>query len=204
MQRRQVVAGDWPVSVASRGFTLPEIMIAMSIGSMLMLSAAQIYPLMRQRSQSLGRHYQLDQLLHQTVFTLAKDLRRAGFCNGSCEGKPVITGHADGEPEGSCIIILYDLNRNGRWEKPGTADSEYFGYRLRQGGIEIQRGSADCGSSGWEKLLDPAEVSVMRFSVSVSPENSAGGLYSLQLEARWRNTPSIHRQVTEMVSGHSL
>lgn len=125
MQRRQVVAGDWPVSVASRGFTLPEIMIAMSIGSMLMLSAAQIYPLMRQRSQSLGRHYQLDQLLHQTVFTLAKDLRRAGFCNGSCEGKPVITGHADGEPEGSCIIILNDLNRNGRWEKPGTADSEY-------------------------------------------------------------------------------
>ncbi|WP_244212732.1 prepilin peptidase-dependent protein [Rahnella woolbedingensis] len=190
--------------VASRGFTLPEIMIAMSIGSMLMLSAAQIYPLMRQRSQSLGRHYQLDQLLHQTVFTIAKDLRRAGFCNGSCEGKPVITGHAEGEPEGSCVIILYDLNRNGRWEKPGAADSEYFGYRLRQGGIEIQRGAADCGSSGWEKLLDPSEVSVMKFSVKESSAEASGGLYSLQLEARWSNNPSVHRQVTEMVAGRSL
>lgn len=100
----------------ANGFTLPEVMMAMGVGSMLMLSAAQIYPLMRQRSQSLGRHYQLEELLHQTAFTIEKDVRRAGFCNGICQGKTVIIGNASGEPAGSCIIVIYDLNRNGRWE----------------------------------------------------------------------------------------
>jgi len=194
-----------PVNLARcQGFTLPEVMIAMGIGSMLMLSAAQIYPLMRQRSQSLGRHYQLEQLLRQTTFAIGKDIRRAGFCNGTCEGKSVIIGNAAGETTSSCILVIYDLNRNGTWDKPGTADSEYFGYRLRQGGIEIQRGAGDCSSGGWEKLLDPAEVSVTRFVVTEVAASGSGRLYSLQLEASWSKNPFIHRQVTEMIAGHVL
>lgn len=188
----------------SRGFTLPEVMIAMGIGSMLILCAAQIYPMMRQRSQSLGRYYQLDQLLRQTGFTIGKDLRRAGFCNGQCGGKPVIIGNAAGEAEGSCVIVIYDLNRNGQWDKPGTAEPEYFGYRLRQGGIEIQRGSGDCGGTGWEKLLDPSEVNVTRFSVTERAGTRAANLYTVQLEAHWSNNPFIHRQVTDLVAGHFL
>lgn len=192
------------ISRNSLGFTLPEVMMAMGLGSMLMLSAAQIYPMMRQRSQSLGRHYQLDQLLRQTTFTMEKDLRRAGFCNGSCEGKSVIIGNAAGEAAGSCVIAIYDLNRNGKWEKLGTAESEYFGYRLRQGGIEIQRGAADCSGSGWEKLLDPAEVSVTKFNVTEQTGGSDGHLFSLQLEARWSKNPFIHQQVSALVAGHNL
>lgn len=188
----------------TRGFTLPEMMLAMGIGSMLMLSAAHIYPLMRQRSQSLGRHYQLEQLLRQTIFTIEKDLRRAGFCNGFCEGRTLIVGNASGEPVGSCAIVIYDLNRNGRWEKPGTAESEYFGYRLRQGGIEIQRGADECNSSGWEKLLDPAEVNVTKFVVTEHSGLNAGRLFSLELEARWSKDPLIHRQIIAQVAGHSL
>jgi prepilin peptidase dependent protein B len=179
-------------------------MIAMGIGSMLMLSAAQIYPLMRQRSQSLGRHYQLEQLLRQTTFAIGKDIRRAGFCNGTCEGKSVIIGNAAGEAANSCILVIYDLNHNGKWDKPGTAESEYFGYRLRQGGIEIQRGAADCSSSGWEKFLDPAEVNVTRFVVTEVAASGSGRLYSLQLDGSWSKNPFIHRQVTEMIAGHVL
>nr|WP_129954953.1 prepilin peptidase-dependent protein [Rahnella sp. RFA10(1/100)] len=187
-----------------QGFTLPEVMIAMGIGSMLMLSAAQIYPLMRQRSQSLGRHYQLEQLLRQSISAIGKDIRRAGFCNGNCEGKSFIISNAVGEAPGSCIIVIYDLNRNGIWDKTSSPESEYFGYRLRQGGIEIQRGTDDCGSSGWEKLLDPAEVNVTRFTITQVAESASGRLYSLQLEARWSKDPFIHRQVNEMIAGHVL
>jgi len=204
MQRRAAFAWHQRMSVICRGFTLPEVMIAMGVGSMLMLSAAQIYPLIRQRSQSLGRHYQLEQLLRQTTFAIGKDLRRAGFCNGNCEGKPVIVSNAVGETAGSCVIVIYDLNRNGRWEGPGAAESEYFGYRLRQGGIEIQRGAGDCGSSGWEKLLDPSEVNVTKFSVTEHISPGSAGLYSLQLDAQWSQNPFIHRQVTEQIAGHFL
>ncbi len=188
----------------TQGFTLPEVMMAMGVGSMLMLSAAQVYPLMRQRSQSLGRHYQLDQLLRQTSFTIEKDLRRAGFCNGVCDGKTVILGNASGETTGSCVIAIYDLNRNGHWEKPGSAESEYFGYRLRQGGIETQRGADTCNSSGWDKLLDPAEVNVTKFAVTEHSDLTAGRLFSLELEARWSKDPMIHRKIIVQVAGHSL
>jgi len=143
-------------------------------------------------------------LLRQTTFAIGKDIRRAGFCNGTCEGKSVIIGNAAGEAASSCILVIYDLNRNGKWDKPGTAESEYFGYRLRQGGIEIQRGAGDCSSAGWENFLDPAEVNVTRFEVTELAASGSGRLYSLQLEASWSNNPLIHRQVTEMIAGHVL
>jgi len=37
------------------GFTLPEVMLAMGIGSMLLLGAAQTFPLLRQHSQDLAQ-----------------------------------------------------------------------------------------------------------------------------------------------------
>jgi prepilin peptidase dependent protein B len=97
-----------------RGFTLPEVLMALGIGSMLMLSSAQLYPLLRQRSQNLAHHFQLDQLLRSTVSNIEKDLRRAGFCNGECSGRATVMGQSMGEPSHSCVIIAYDLNRNGR------------------------------------------------------------------------------------------
>src|SRR5471030_119042 len=186
----------------SQGFTLPEMLIAISIGSMLMLSAAQLYPLLRQRSQSLSRHFQLDQLLRGTVFNIEKDLRRAGFCNGECKGKTVTFGNSEGERKNSCIIIVYDLNRNGRWDPPGSSEPDYFGYRLRQGGIETQRGTDSCTGGSWEKLLDPSEVQVTEFNVTESAASERGHLYSIVLSARWSDAPAIHRQVEKKVAGY--
>ncbi|MGC6388691.1 prepilin peptidase-dependent protein [Ewingella sp. S1.OA.A_B6] len=188
--------------VRSQGFTLPEVLMAISIGSMLMLSAAQLYPMFRHRSQSLGRHFQLDQLLRGTAFNIEKDLRRAGFCNGECKGKAVMIGNSDGEAANSCVIIIYDLNRNGRWDPPGSIEPDYFGYRLRDRGIETQRGTDNCSEGGWEKLLDPSEVQVTGFKITdtVSPKN--GHLYSISLSARWRDALTIHRHIEKRVAGY--
>lgn len=186
----------------SRGFTLPEVLMALSIGSMLMLSAAQLYPLLRQRSQNLGRHFQLDQLLRGTVFNIEKDLRRAGFCNGECTGKPVTFGNSEGEPANSCVIIVYDLNRNGRWDLPGSSEPDYFGYRLRQGSIETQRGAQNCTGVGWEKLLDPTEVQVTEFNITDAMTPNNGHLYSIRLSANWSDAKTIHRRVEKQVAGY--
>lgn len=185
-----------------QGFTLPEVLMALSIGSMLMLSSAQIYPLLRQRSQSLSRHFQLDQLLRGALFNIEKDLRRSGFCNGTCQGKAVVLGHSAGEPVDSCVIIAYDLNRNGRWEPAGQHDAEYFGYRLRDGGIETQRGATSCNGGGWEKLLDPGEVKVTAFKIVNLLRAKGHSLFAINIEAQWRDSPAIHRQVASRVVGH--
>lgn len=186
----------------SQGFTLPEVLMAISIGSMLMLSAAQLYPLLRQRSQSLGRHFQLDQLLRGTAFNIEKDLQRAGFCNGECQGKAVAIGNSEGERANSCVIIAYDLNRNGRWDPPGSSEPDYFGYRLRQGGIETQRGTDSCTGGGWEKLLDPSEVQVTEFNVTDTLASERGHLYSITLSARWTGAFAIHRHIEKKVAGY--
>jgi len=186
-----------------RGFTLPEVLMALSIGSMLMLSSAQLYPLLRQRSQNLSHHFQLDQLLRSAASNLEKDLRRAGFCNGECRGSATFFGQSTGEPAHSCIIIAYDLNRNGRWEPAGNDNAEYFAYRLRAGAIETQRGAANCQGSGWEKLLDPAEVKVTDFNVTKRLTPRGNSLFTINIAAHWRETPTVHRRVETRVAGRA-
>lgn len=163
----------------------------MGIGSMLILGAMQFLPALRQRTQQLSQHYQLDQLLRQTARTLQKDFRRSGFCAGSCTGKPLIIAQAGGEAANSCIIVAYDLNRNGRWEPVGHAESEYFGYRLRSGMLESQRGVANCNSAGWERMLDPSEVRISQFALSAVSGAGGSELLSMKISAHWKKAPTV-------------
>lgn len=182
-----------------KGFTLPEAMLAMGIGSMLIIGAMQFLPMLRQRTQQLSQHYQLDQLLRQTVRTLQKDIRRAGFCAGTCNGKPLVISQASSEAKNSCIIIAYDLNRNGRWEPIGHTDSEYFGYRLRDGMLESQRGVASCDGSGWERMLDPTEVRLNQFELTLMRAANGSALLSLAVTAQWKKRPNISSRLYSVV-----
>lgn len=62
-----------------RGFTLPEVPLALSLGSLIMLSAAQLYPLLRSQSQDSAQRFRLEQLFSQVAMGIEKDIRRAGF-----------------------------------------------------------------------------------------------------------------------------
>jgi prepilin peptidase dependent protein B len=46
------------------------------------------------------------------------------------------------------------------------AESDYYGYRLRQQQLEMQRGVDQCQSAGWERLSDPVFMTLEQFSVS--------------------------------------
>lgn len=183
----------------ARGFTLPEAMLAMGIGSMLILGATQFLPALRQRTQQLSQHYQLDQLLRQTARTLQKDFRRAGFCAGACNGRSVLLLQANGEAENSCIIVAYDLNRNGRWEPMEHAESEFFGYRLRRGMLESQRGVAHCNGSGWERMLDPTEVEISQFALSLVNGVAGSDLLSMTINAHWKKAPTVSSSLHTLV-----
>ncbi len=182
----------------SAGFTLPEVMLAMGIGGMLLLGSAQTFPLLRQRSQDLAQRFQLDQLMRQTLFTLAKDLRRAGFCAGTCQGKAVVLGHYPGEAKDSCVLLAFDLNNNGRWEGVDRVNSEYFGYRLRQQAIETQRGVRTCDGIGWERLLDPTEVFISRFHVTQTHSLGKPDFFVVDIAAHWRQKATTEHDVISM------
>lgn len=182
-----------------RGFTLPEAMLAIGIGSVLLLGAMQFFPILKQHTQQLAQRYQLDQLLRQTAMTLQKDFRRAGFCAGQCNGQSMVLSAASGEAENSCITLAYDLNRNGRWEPAGHIESEYFSYRLRSGMLENQRGRVECNGSGWERMLDPAEVEFTRLQIATISGDAGKTLLALDMQANWKRSPLVQRQLYSVV-----
>lgn len=63
----------------------------------------------------------------------------------------------------SCVIFAYDVNGNGRWDAPSSKESDYFGYRLRNGQLEQLRGVQDCTSSGWQRFFESHEIEVTEF-----------------------------------------
>ena len=77
--------------------------------------------------------------------TLEKAIRRAGYCRGDCEGAPLTLRQG-------CLLARWDENGNGRWEGPNQEESEWYGYRLRDRRLEMQRGAESCEGGGWESL----------------------------------------------------
>ncbi|QUY47865.1 prepilin peptidase-dependent protein [Serratia plymuthica] len=186
-----------------RGFTLPEVMLALTFGSLIMLAAAKTYPVLRQHSVDVGRHYRLESVLRQLAFGIEKDLRRAGFCAGNCRGRALLIDHASGEAAGSCVIVAYDITRNGRWETLG-ADAGYFGYRLRQGALEGQRGVTHCHGTGWERLLDNDEVRIETFSVKSVAGSGGKTWVLLSLAGRSKADDAIRRSLNWAINMASL
>ncbi|WP_042839686.1 prepilin peptidase-dependent protein [Yersinia aldovae] len=194
------------VGIPAMGFSLPEVMLALSIGSLIVLSATQVFPKLLKQVSMLQHHYRLELVMRQVIAVLEKDIHRAGFCRGECLGNAVTTGNYLGEMKDSCVIVAYDLNRNGRWEGAKHQESEYFGYRLRNRALEGQRGELNCHGSGWERLFDPQEVTVTHFSVNYLSRqpSDTGTFFSVRLAGQKTGNPAIRYQITHLVRGNNL
>nr|CBX79551.1 General secretion pathway protein J precursor [Erwinia amylovora ATCC BAA-2158] len=147
----------------AQGFTLLEILIAMAVGSLLLLGAARTLPMIQTQNLRLMMQAQLHEELQQMMRTLEKAVRRAGYCNGTCRGKGLHIGRADG----SCLLVRWDENSNGRWEGPGHKDSDFYGYRLRGKNLETQRGVDSCEGGGWERLNEPRLITISAFRLEM-------------------------------------
>lgn len=141
------------------GFSLLEMLIAMSIGAVLMVSAGRFLPLLLGENAGRLQRAQLRQELQQIMATLEKAVRRAGYCHGDC-------GSGALKISENCLLLRWDENSNGQWEGVNQAESDYYGYRLRLQQLEMQRGVDQCQSAGWERLSDPAFMTLEQFSVS--------------------------------------
>ncbi|MBP2845618.1 prepilin peptidase-dependent protein [Dickeya oryzae] len=184
-----------------RGFTLPEVMLAMAVSSVTMLAVAQLLPLLRAQTQDSASLLRLEQVLRQTLFGIEKDIRRAGFCAGRCQGT-ALTLETDASKQVSCLSVAYDVNRNGRFETAEQSEPEFFSYRLRAGALEVQTGGPRCQGNRWEKLLDPSEVTITRFDITqeisgVQPH------YRLLLAGYWTTRPRQRQQVESLVAGRN-
>ncbi|WP_038903574.1 prepilin peptidase-dependent protein [Dickeya zeae] len=184
-----------------RGFTLPEVMLAMAVSSVTMLAVAQLLPLLRAQTQDSASLLRLEQVLRQTLFGIEKDIRRAGFCAGRCQGTP-LTLETDASNLVSCLSVAYDVNRNGRFETAEQSEPEFFSYRLRAGALEVQTGGPRCQGNRWERLLDPGEVTITRFDVT-RETSGVQPRYRLLLAGYWTTRPRQRQQVESLVAGRN-
>lgn len=184
-----------------RGFTLPEVMLAMAVSSVTMLAVAQLLPLLRAQTQDSASLLRLEQVLRQTLFGIEKDIRRAGFCAGRCQGT-ALTLETDASKQVSCLSVAYDVNRNGRFETAEQSEPEFFSYRLRAGALEVQTGGPRCQGNRWEKLLDPSEVTITRFDIT-QETSGVQPHYRLLLAGYWTTRPRQRQQVESLVAGRN-
>lgn len=190
-----------------QGFTLLEVMLALSVGALIMLSLGKTYPILRQQTVTLLRHYRLEQVMWQITHQISKDLRRAGFCAGICPGKAIQLSAYPNEAGRSCVLINYDLNRNGQIEGIDSPEAEWFGYRLRDGNIETQRGVNDCASQGWERILDQQEIRITDFALQLPPADNSeptADRIQIRLAGHWQRWPQINYQLQTWVRAENL
>jgi len=143
------------------GFSLIEVLIALTLGAILLLSAERLLPLLWQQSAAMEQRYWVREEIQRLLLLVEKAVRRAGFCQGNhCGGVSM-----EIKDEGKCLLLRWDDNANGQWEGPGHSHSDYFGYRHRGLAIEYARGVADCRTGQWSRLTQPAQVQVIDFRV---------------------------------------
>ena len=151
------------MSLKQTGFSLPEMLVAMAISSVLLLGAAKMLPQLQYNNLQTLMRFQLQEELQLITVTLEKAVRRAGYCKGKCAGKALSTGES-----GRCLLVRWDGNSNGKWEGVESTESDLYGYRLREGSLEMQRGVDRCSGGGWEKVSDPATVTIEDFLVTTN------------------------------------
>lgn len=68
------------------GFSLTEVLIAMAISSILLLSTSRFLPELQRAVLLQSRAQEREEEIWQRLFAIGKQLQRAGYCAGNCQG----------------------------------------------------------------------------------------------------------------------
>ena len=211
-----------PVSPhVTRGFTLVELMIAMTIMMVVALVTVQISASVFRTNTEAIHMIQLSQEMRSAIQLIARDIRRSGYNDDSLAGflstqtvnSGVTMGDLDVNDTATCLQVQYD-------DLDGSARNVVYGLRVVN---EIGRISAnfdadvDCDTvithSGWVDISDPllTHISGLQFVLNnyltdVAENMSSGNTIqvgveqiSIVIDATLRNNPSVARTITNEV-----
>ena len=172
------------------GFTLLELMIAMSLGIMVIGGAIGVFSATSSSNRNVLNSIKLNQELRGVMSFIVRDLRRAGGWNYAAaqaawdyaadpngpliKDNPFnqagqITGAPGCDPINlecvySCVEYTYDLAGDGVFS---NSNAELFGFGFANDVIRIRQGGTTCaaGMVGWESVTDDSIVKITNFQI---------------------------------------
>lgn len=159
-------------SRAQRGLSLIELMVGLAIGLFITAIGGTLLASHVRENRSLLLEARLMQDLRTAADVITRDLRRAGHWAGATSGVwtpgtiAVITNpYAAVTPDSAASDAVNFRYSRDATENNVVDSNEQFGFRLRNGTIEML-----LGGSGWQALTDAGTLTVSSFSVTPSVE----------------------------------
>ena len=155
------------------GVSLVELLIGITIGLFIVGASLTALLVHLRESRSLIAQSRLMQDLRATTDLMARDLRRVGYWGAADHGVwqreamagapgPVVNPYTAMTTSASAVAFRYSRDAA---ENDLVDGNEQFGYRLRNGVLELQ-----LGSSPWQAMTDITTMRVTRFDISPTDE----------------------------------
>ena len=155
------------------GFTLIEIMIALTLGLIVLGAVISIYVATVSSSSSIIKSARLNHDLNAVMALMINDIKRAGYWGGATvaadsRANPftATTTNLQILTANDCILYSYDANGNG-----SVDTDEYYGFKLAAGTIQMRKTgatTADCSNGTWEEFIDGAQLDITTLQFSFS------------------------------------
>ncbi|EPW3924109.1 prepilin peptidase-dependent protein [Enterobacter sichuanensis] len=186
------------MSMRQRGFSLTEVLIATAVSSLLLISASRFLPGLQRAVLLQSGQREREEEVWQHLFAIGKQLQRAGYCAGNCQGQGLLIGR-----QGRCVIVRWDANSNGKWDSTAS-ENDSTGFRLESGALETLRGATSCEGKGWEKLTDPESLAITHFAVSKADRAGFAPELNIELAALRQGEQGEPWQALYTVTGYNL
>lgn len=187
----------YPPRPRQRGLSLIELMVGSAIALVVTAAGSTLFITQLREARTLLLEARLTQELRRAGELVARDLRRAGYSGHAGSGpNPYAYAAAATATDGVSLRYSMDANENDRLDA-----NEQFGFRRRNGAIEIQ-----LGSDNWQSVTDANVATVTAFSVTPlireTPIAAACGAplqarsVSIAISATAPHDPRIVRSIT--------
>ena len=151
----------------TRGVSMVELLVASAIGLVVVAAAGSVVASQQTAARRVQTEARLMQDLRSTSELVGRDLRRAGHWSAAASAVrqadtpvPANPHSALAPADAPASAVALSFSTAGG-DPSAVDDSERFGFRLRNGGVEIQ-----LGARNWQALSDPGTLVITDFTIS--------------------------------------